>query len=491
VPSDAPACNLALHPRQAAAYASKATEILYGGAAGGGKSHLLRALAIACCAAIAGLQVYIFRRISEDLVKNHIEGPQGFRAMLAAWVTAKYVEIVEDEIRFWNGAKIYLCHCKDEKDRFKYQGAEIHLLLIDELTTFTEVIYRFLRSRVRMVGMKVPAPWTEVFPRIVSGSNPGNLGHHWVKATFIDGCEPMQVRDMSTVPGEGGMRRQYIPAKLQDNPSMASNDPTYSERLEGLGNPELVRAMRDGDWEVVIGAFFSEWRRDRHVIAPFYPPKDWTVFGALDWGSSRPFSMGWYTVANGEALPDGRLYPRGALIKWREWYGMREGSPNVGIQLTAEALGDGVRARMADFAERGIRCSYIVGDPSMWKEDGGPSIAERARLHMMPADNTRIAGWDQVRSRLVGLDQTPMLFVTSNCVHTIRTLPAVQMDSIRFDDVDTDGEDHAPDEVRYACASRPWARPLVVVPKPRTLATVTFDQFVESHALDKGRRKRI
>jgi len=116
----------------------------------------MRVAAIAWCGMIPGLQVYLFRRIREDLIKNHLEGPTGFRALLSP-VLQKGVQIIDDEIRFPNGSRIYLCHCKDEKDRFKYQGAEIHVLLIDELTHFTEVIYRFLRSRVRLPnGMQIP-----------------------------------------------------------------------------------------------------------------------------------------------------------------------------------------------------------------------------------------------------------------------------------------------------------------------------------------------
>jgi hypothetical protein len=480
--------DLTLHWQQGVAYQSQATEILYGGAAGGGKSHLMRVAAVCWCYAIPGLQVYLFRRISEDLVKNHIEGPKGLRAMLAPWVLAGFCTIVEDEIRFWNGSKIYLCHCKDEKDRFKYLGAEIHVLLIDELTTFTDVIYRFLRSRCRAVGLKVPPPYLGMFPRILAGSNPGGVGHHWVKWAFIDGAQPLALRPQPD--SEGGMVRQYIPAKLDDNPSMQTDDPTYRARLRGLGSPELVKAMEEGDWNVVAGAFFHEWHTPRHVIAPLRPHPTWTVFKAFDWGSARPFSVGWYAIAGGEALPDGRRYARGTLIRWREWYGVEADSPNQGLRLHAEVVGDGIRAREADFPSLGIKCAYSVCDPSAFAEDGGPSIVERMGVAFQPADNKRVPGWDQVRARLSGEDGVPMLLITAECVHAIRTLPSLQSDDIKLDDVDTEGEDHAADEIRYACMSRPYARPLPRVPAgPKLLQTATFDELMAAYK--PRRRERV
>ena len=173
-----------LHSKQGIALQTEATELLYGGAAGGGKSFLMRAAAVLYAAQIPGLQVYIFRRIRDDLVKNHMEGPKGLRSLLADWSKYGLVKIVEDEIRFWNGSKIYLCHCLSEEDRFKYLGAEMHLLIIDELTTFTDVIYRFLRSRVRMVGLNLPDELKGKFPRIMCSSNPGGVGHHFVKRVY-------------------------------------------------------------------------------------------------------------------------------------------------------------------------------------------------------------------------------------------------------------------------------------------------------------------
>lgn len=422
----------------------------------------MRAAAITWCTEISGLQVYLFRRISEDLVKNHIEGPKGLRALLAQWVNDGLVVIVEDEIRFWNGSKIYLCHCKDEKDRFKYLGAEMHVLLIDELTTFTEVIYRFLRSRVRAVGITIPEKYTGSFPRVLCSSNPGNIGHHWVKAGFIDGAEAMQVREMKD--GEGGMMRQFIPAKLQDNPSMAQDDPGYRQRLRGLGSPQLVKAMEDGDWNVIAGAFFPEFSTDQHVIAPLELPEHWLRFRAADWGSAKPFSIGWYAVSEGE-LPQ---FPRGALIKYREWYGMQPDRPNEGLRMTAEEVASGIVER--DDEERLFPYPHSVMDPAAFARDGGPSIAERMyvgsghRVAWREADNKRVAqrgamgGWDQLRARLKGEEGLPMIYFFSTCVHTIRTLPALQHDESRAEDVDTDGEDHAGDETRYACMSRPYLR---------------------------------
>ncbi|MER8741569.1 terminase family protein [Mesorhizobium sp. M1004] len=468
--------NLDLHDKQALAFETEATEALYGGAAGGGKSHLMRAAAITWCAEIPGLQVYLFRRIRDDLIKNHMEGPQGFRQMLAGWVECGFVTIVEDEIRFWNGSRIYLCHCKDEKDRFKYQGAEIHVLLIDELTHFTEVIYRFLRNRVRMVGIKVPPQYAGRFPRILCGANPGGIGHQFVKATFIDGALPLKVYKAEI--SEGGMQRQFIPAQLEDNPSMNDNDPGYESRLMGLGSESLVRAMRFGDWDVVEGAYFENFERRRHVVKPFAIPDHWTRFRAGDWGSAKPFSFGWYAVASddtivpsGVAGAPGIVIPRGALVKYREWYGVKIDKsgrylPNTGLKLHAEAVGAGVRQRDYDDT-----ISYGVLDPAAFSQDGGPSLAERMAngtnangSTFRRADNKRTAGrgamggWDQLRGRLTGdEDGRAMLFFFETCIHTIRTLPALQHDEANPEDLNSDQEDHAADETRYACMSRPWA----------------------------------
>jgi hypothetical protein len=447
--------RLDLHAKQSVAFQSAATEILYGGAAGGGKSHLMRVCAIAWAVDIPGIQIYLFRRTHPDLWKNHMEGPSSFPAMLAEWVASGLVRLnlSDGQVIFWNGSKIHLCHCQHEKDMLKYQGAEIHALLIDELTHFSETIYRFLRGRVRLgaFSQSIPERWRDQFPRILAGANPGGVGHHFVKQTFIDGARPLLIRDMP--PKDGGMRRQYIPARLDDNPSM---DEGYADRLAGLGNEALIRAMLEGDWDIVSGAYFTEFSRSRHVIKPFTIPLHWTRYRAFDWGSAKPFACYWIAVSDGAMTK----FPRGALIVYREWYGMKPDQPNVGLKMTADAVAREIVRR--DQQETTTGNGWGVADPAIFAEDGGPSIAEAMRAEgcrWRQADNKRKPGWEQVRIRLTGdEDGRAMLYVFETCVHLIRTLPALQHDEHDPEDVDTNQEDHAPDALRYGCMARPIVR---------------------------------
>lgn len=458
--------NLSLHPKQSIAFESPATEILYGGAAGSAKSHLMRVAAIAWCIAIPGLQVYIFRRLHEDLVKNHMEGPTGFHNLLSSWVSQKIVEIVEGEIRFPGGSKIYLCHCQHEKDRFKYQGAEIHVLMIDELTHFTDVIYRFLRSRVRMpIGMKVAPEYKDRFPRIFLGTNPGGIGHQWVKTTFIDPEPPMEI--WRTPDDEGGFLRQYIPARLADNPSIDYEE--YRKNLSGLGNDALVRAMLEGDWDVVAGAAF-DITRDKHALRPFTPPKHWTRFMSMDWGFVKPFSVGWYcvveggTVLSGRGIAEDKYLPHGALIRYREWYGS-DGKPDEGMRLESPMVAEKIMKLEEDANET---MDYRVADTQLWAKNDGPSMMDRmfkatnGRFNPRQSIKDRQANYSEVCLRLRGEEQDdgsyqPMLYVTENCLHWWRTVPSLVLDDLHPErGPDEKQEVHAYDDLQYACASWPY-----------------------------------
>lgn len=457
--------NFPLHPKQWIAFTSKATEILYGGAAGSAKSHLMRVAAIMWSIAIPGLQTYVFRRLYDDLIKNHMEGPTGFNALLAPWV-GKYIEIVDAEIRFNNGSRIYLCHCQHEKDRFKYQGAEIHVLLIDELTHFTDVIYRFIRSRVRMpMEFPLPAEYKDCFPRILCGSNPGGIGHQFVKTTFIDNNAPFEIHQTS--PEEGGFKRQYIPANLADNPSIDQDK--YRANLSGLGNEALVKAMLEGDWDIVAGAALG-MGRNSHALRPFKVPKHWTKFMGLDWGYKRPYAVGWFTVVEGNTLLDAKgaypevYLPDKAVIMYRELYGTT-GKPNEGSMEESPIVAKKILEieRLAD-----EKMDYRVADTQLWAKNDGPSMAERMHaatngaFNPRKAEKDRQANYSEICSRLRGdeIDKNtyvPMFYVTENCHHFWRTVPPLILDETNPEKgPDEKQENHMYDMLAYSLMSRPF-----------------------------------
>lgn len=452
--------DFGLHPRQLFALFSKATEILYGGAAGGGKSFLMRVAAIVWCAQIPGLQVYIFRRTFPELFKNHMEGPSGFPTLLADWVTAKFCTInySNHTIRFWNGSVIFLCHCQHEKSVFGFKGAEIHVLMVDELTQFTATMYRFLRSRMRLGSLQLPEQFKGLFPRALNGTNPGDVGHNWVKAAFVDNGPSGEVVPMP--PKEGGMFRQFVRAKLDDNPSVDRED--YAGKLEGLGDPALVRAMLEGDWDIVAGGMFDDlWNRDKHTLKPFQIPSSWRIDRCFDWGSSAPFSVGWWAESDGTeaTMPDGekRHFPRGTLICIMEWYGWN-GTPNEGLKYTNGQIARGIMERERNMqwkvqpgpadsmiynVEPGKKsiADEMAGERYVWTDAQGKRH-EQYGPRFVPADKTpgsRKNGWERMRVLLYNVTHYPLekpgLYVFDDCTQFIRTIPTLPRDEKNRDDV--------------------------------------------------------
>lgn len=452
---------LKLQYKQGLAFLSLATEILYGGAAGGGKSHLMRVAAIAWCVLIPGLQVYIFRRTFPDLFKNHMTGPTSFPVLLADWMQSKWCKINyrDNEIRFYNGSIIHLCHCQYEHNVYDYQGAEIHVLMIDEITQWLESMYTYLRGRVRMIGITPPPEYAGLFPRILCSGNPGGIGHNWVKAMWIELAKAMSIRTMP--PSEGGMRRQFIPALLTDNPRLIEQDPLYSDRLSGLGSPALVRALREGDWDIVAGGMFDDvWKKEIHIIQPFEIPPSWPIDRSFDWGSAKPFSVGWWAESDGtEFYQAGRRtsVPPGTLFRINEWYGWN-GKPNQGLKLSDAGIAQGIVYRQE---EMGIhhRVSPGPADSSIFTEVNGDSpalIQERHGVTWVPADKrpgTRVHRWSLMRERfqnsLKPRMEEPGLFIFDNCQQFIRTVPVLPRDLKKPDDLDTDAEDHVADDSGY------------------------------------------
>ena len=285
----------------------------------------------------------------------------------------------------------------------------------------------------------------------------------------------------------------FIPSKTADNAILLKNDPKYRDRIKAAtgGNEALRKAWLEGDWNIVAGAFFDCWRQTKHVIRPFAIPEHWMRFRSGDWGSAKPFSIGWWAIVSDEhKTEEGVILPRGCMVRYREWYGVKKNDAgqtqyNVGLKLTAESVAEGIAQR-----EKGEVIQYGTLDPAAFSEDGGPSIAERMlmshRIIWQRADNARVArrgalgGWDQMRSRMIGEDEDrPMVVTFSTCVDSIRTIPVQQHDADNLEDIDTDGEDHAADEWRYACMSRPYVKDAPNTPKPRFEHEMTFNELIE------------
>lgn len=434
--------------RQRAYILSPADITVFGGARGGGKTYgslgdfWLHSEAHGANA--IGLMV---RKTREDLKDTQLNGLKLY-GNAARWrEKGSYFE-------FNTGARLYLAYLENEADAEHYQGWSLTRIYIEELTQFTSLqpMRRLLGALRSSAGVKCQMKAT---------CNPGGPGHHLVKSAFIDNGPFQFITDERT-----GLTSVFIPSRLEDNPALMESDPGYMNRLKAVGSDALVRAWLEGDWDVTEGAFFPEFTRARHVISPFVVPSGWIKFRAIDWGSARPFAVGWWTVVQETFEHDGRILPRGALVNYREWYGMKTGEPNVGIKLTAEDVAAGIVARETDEHDRREYVAYGVLDPSAFAVISGPSIAEilvRNHVSVRRADNTRrskekkMGGWDQVRARLKGDgDGHANFFVFDHCLHLIRTLPALQHDPYNPEDVDTDGEDHAPDAARYACMSRPY-----------------------------------
>lgn len=427
-------------------------------------SHLMRVLAITYSAAVPGLQTYLFRRTLPDLLSNHMVGSGAFPDMLAPLIDSKHVSInwSKNEIRFWNGSIIHLSHCQHETEVTKYQGSQIGLLLLDEGTLFTETMYKFLRGRVRLGSTVVPQEYKGKLPKVVIGSNPGNIGHNWVKKTFIDYAPANVV--VQTPPEEGGFKRVFIPARLTDNYALLENDPNYADRLKGLGDEKLVSAMLDGNWDIAEGGLFDDvWRRDIHVLEPFEIPSSWRIDRSFDWGSSKPFSVGFWAESDGSEarMADGstRHFPKGTLFRIAEIYGWN-GEADKGLRLTAKEIA----TLILEFQEAkpwGKRVKAGPADSAIYVRENGNCIADdmsEVGVRWVPADKrpgSRVSGWQNMRKMLKAAMQSPVedkaLFIFNNCTQFIRTFPTLPRDKNNSDDCDSRSEDHIADEARYRC----------------------------------------
>lgn len=424
------------NPKQELAFRERHRYVAYGGARSGGKSHFVRWKAILLCLYFPGIKVLITRRTYRELMNNHIVPLQGILNGVARYVKS------EKAFYFPNGSTITFGYCDNDNDVGQYQGAEYDVWFADEAGQFQESWLVMIDACVRGVNS---------FPkRTYYTLNPGGPSHGYFKRLFID----RRFTD-DEVPEDYA----FIQALATDNTALMQSQPDYVKGLQKLPG-KLRKAWLEGRWDVFEGQFFEDFiddpahymdRRFTHVIEPFEIPDHWRIYRSFDWGYNHPFSCGWWAVDD-----DGVAY------RILEYYGCDE-DPNVGVKLYPSDVFRNIQ--QFEREHRWLIGKKIIGiaDPAIWNGETGESIADTAakfQVFFQPGDHARIPGWMQVHYRL-GFDDNglPMMYVFNTCKAFIRTMPTLQYSKTKPEDLDTNGEDHVADEVRYFCMARPMKPP--------------------------------
>ena len=400
--------------------AASETDVLYGGAAGGGKSYamLVDPLRFAHRAAHRAL---ILRRsmpeLRELIDKSRELYPKAFPG-------CKYKE-VEKLWNFPSGAKIEFGFLERDADVYRYQGQAYSWIGFDEIThQATEFSWNYLASRLRTTD-------PEIIPYMRCTANPGGVGAHWVKKRYIDPSPPYE-----SFKGADGLSRKFIPARLDDNPYLA-NDGRYEQMLKALP-PTQRRQLLEGDWEVAEGAAFTEFDRYTHVIEPFEIPIHWERTKGIDYGYASESACVW-----GAIDPDD-----GTLIIYRELYRKGLLGTDLAHMITEMELNDPMSV------------SGVL-DTACWNRTGqtGPTVGEtlvKAGHKLRRADKNRVAGKIQIHEYLK-LQQSgrPKIQIFNTCPNLIRELQSIPLDKSNPEDVDTKASDHAYDALRYLIMARP------------------------------------
>lgn len=434
-------------PRQTEAHEAVDSQqfrrILYGGAAGGGKSRFLRWLAYQLCLRYKNFNVLLLRRTWPELEETHIREAQREAPDLKAVCLPSQRVVNFPE----TGSILKFGHCQDDKDMTDYLSREYDLILFDELVTFTEQQYLLISSRARTTR----PGWT---PMVVAGTNPGGPGAAWVTELFIH-----KNRDTKKYPNYKASAHHFIRALLDDNPYV---NESYVEFLMDLPH-EMREAYRWGNWDIFPGQFFKEFRKDKHLGSIYVPP-DIPRIGGMDWGYLRPGVFLWAVP-----LDDGRLYIE------REY-------------VFSETIASEVAKNVVALTKLwGWELAHSVGDPNMAIREGqsGEDTFETLATNGLIVDkgiNDRVNGWTRLRHWLRPLPNgKPALVISPDCEYLARTLPQLLSSKTKPEDVDTTGEDHAADALRYLVMDRP--APLTIstsVPYPPDSAGALMQQLLET-----------
>ena len=429
--------------------------VAYGGARGGGKSWAVRVKAILLCMRWAGIKILIVRKTYKELTNNHIVPLQ---QMLPTSV-ARYNK-TEKVFTFCNGSTIWFGYCNNDADLDQYQGAEYDVIFFDEATQLQEMWLKKINLAVRQPnGLPKRTYYT---------CNPGGPSHNYIKRLFVE-----RKYEKDEIPEN----YSFTQALVTDNKVLMEMSPEYKAELEALP-PKLREAWLYGSWDIFEGQFFEDFmdmpehygdRQWTHVIDPFPIDPSWKIYRSFDWGYNKPFSCGWWAVDH-----DGVVY------RILELYGCTQ-TANEGVKWTPPQVFAEIHRIETEHEWLAGKKIIGIADPAIWDAETGESIADVAAKHQVyfqPGDHKRIPGWMQVHYRLA-FDENgfPMMYVFSNCKAFIRTIPLLQYDEHKPEDLDTDGEDHVADEVRYFCMSRP-IKPRVAV-KPDTYKETPMAMFLD------------
>jgi hypothetical protein len=437
-------------------------EALFHGPRGNGKSDaLLQAYAVLLNRGYhEALRGIIFRLTYKQLIDLVARSRKWFRRL------EPRAKLNESDFRwrFPDGEELLFRYLKRPEDASEYQGHEYPFLGFEELTNWptSEGYERMLATNRSSEGV----------PCITrSTCNPWGLGHNWVKSRFIDRSPPGVPFLSRIVDPETGRAversRVHLYGKLGENPHLDASQ--YRATLGEISNENLRKAWIEGSWDIIAGGFFSEvLDRDRHALPDFVPPAGWSWWPSFDWGSASPAAWGLFTISDGSPIKalDGSTFcvPPGSVILFSEWYIAHETRDGEykGLHLSNEAMGAGMLERLQWWEHKIQRQADVgVADPSIFSEQGGPSIAAQlsaaanGRQLFRPADNSRIPGWQELINLLQGdAEGRPLFYATRGCQHFWRTVPVLPRSEKNLDDLDTESEDHIADMVRYAVMRR-------------------------------------
>ena len=417
-------------------------EVLYGGSAGGGKSFAMLAdpLRYMGHPAFSGL---LLRHTTEELRELIFKSQELYPKV---WKGIKWSERKMQWLAP-SGARLWMSYLDRDNDVMRYQGLAFSWIGFDELTQWsTPFAWNYMRSRLRSTAHDLP-----IFMRATT--NPGGVGHQWVKKMFINPApfgEAFDATDIETgevlkypaghsKAGKSLFKRRFIPARLSDNPYLAESG-DYEAMLLSLQEHQRKQLL-EGDWDVKEGAAFSEFKRDIHVVEPYAIPSNWIKFRSCDYGYGSYSGVLWFAVS-----------PSEQLVVYRELYVSKVLATDLADMILEVEAGDG-----------NIR--YGVLDSSLWhnRGDTGPSLAEqmiKKGCRFRPSDRSkgsRVSGKNELHRRLQVDEFTnePRIVFFNNCIETISQIPSIPLDKKNPEDVDTNAEDHLYDALRYGIMSRP------------------------------------